>query len=487
LENAAGAVLQALEERIVFGNGHPLPSTPLPIRCDTDANGVVQADPNSGAGSCPDCDGGSGGTGGVSAPTGTNGGGSRTLGDVAQPLNASSQPVRYFDGKPEFASTDLISYGFGKPWGQVRTWTGLDESGQVGHGWAVTGLPYLTLPRNQDFDGMISVVNGGDSQETFAANSSATAFTVLGASGNQLDYVAAYTDGSGHNIPGEFHLTDSSGGVTTFYDPPRDDVGSGTAPGHLYAGGGYPQQVTHQFFGSMTATDDAYRLGAFKSYTDADGNVTTATYGTVVDSSSVAHEGMLTAVIRTAPSGYQEQLAYTYDLTTNSLGGSVFFVKSATLQRRANSSASWVSVRAAEYTYYTGEGSDSDYGRLGDLKKVVIRDYQRDAVNGEVVDNKYYRYNKFWTPEYTGLSGYDLKGPGNDPATTGGTDTTYAQQAGDTTVFSGLRTIVEGGVRPPQRRRLQFRQCGRLVGRPLRAAHLHVRAIPRLGYSVSVL
>jgi hypothetical protein len=235
LDRAVAGAIEALEGRILFGDGHPYPSTPLdtvtPPFCPAPA---IEADPNTG--------------------------------NESDPPAQSDDPIRYFDGKPVVTSTDLVSNGFGDTWGHVRTWTGLNESSQNGNGWGVVGLPYLTIPRNQAYGGMLTVSDGGGSNGTFDIASSG-AITARGRTGSTMKYVLPYTDGGGNKMPGAFSLADSKGRVTTFYDVPRrntvthTDSSTGTTYDGVYTGGGYIQAPTHQHLPGQTSTA-AYRFGA---------------------------------------------------------------------------------------------------------------------------------------------------------------------------------------------------------------------------------
>src|SRR5207248_1581684 len=81
----------------------------------------------------------------------------------------SSEPVRYFDGTVNLTSTDLISDGFGAPWGQTRSWSNTvgyaatDLNGRPlgynGNGW-VSSLPFLLADKN--FSTAIVVLSGTD-------------------------------------------------------------------------------------------------------------------------------------------------------------------------------------------------------------------------------------------------------------------------------------------------------------------------------------
>jgi hypothetical protein len=188
----------------------------------------------------------------------------------------------------------------------------------------------------------------------------------------------------------------------------------------------------------MTASAAA-RYGAFKSWTDASGRITiSATYDS---------NGNPTALTRTDGSGKYERFYLEYSTVTNGDSGSVTLVSKASHQQATSGSGPWTTVRSAEYTYYTGTvGNDTDkHGRLGDLKTVVIKDHQRNS-NGEVVEQKYYRYVKQYATYDDAAAAYNYTGmgPADDPATSGGTDTDFSIQTDDVYVTSGLKSVFEG-------------------------------------------
>lgn len=126
---AVVVVVQMLEERILFGyySGDPVDETPYPgTPCGPSCDCLVTApagDPNATGPTGPNVP--NRGPGG-----GSNPGGGFTPGAVAM----SPFPVRDFDGTPVFSSNDLSSSGFGKNWGQDRSWTGLNNGSLNGNG-----------------------------------------------------------------------------------------------------------------------------------------------------------------------------------------------------------------------------------------------------------------------------------------------------------------------------------------------------------------
>ena len=114
---------------------------------------------------------------------------------------------------------------------------------------------------------------------------------------------------------------------------------------------------------------------------------------------------------------------------------------SVTLSRRKTSTGSFFPVRTAVYEYYTGVGSDSDHGRLGDLKLVTIRE---GTSSGSIIDQKYYRYYKQfgYSIAQAPYSSFEWGGT-NNSYPPWGTDPIYPQDA-DNSVVSGIRLVVEG-------------------------------------------
>lgn len=472
---AAAIVCERLEERINFGDPNsnndqnPVPKGEPPPDCGCNSSSIK------------DTGGNSSGSGGAGHPPPF---------PAPVPRQSSSRPVRYFDGMPIVESVDLVSNGFGSSLGVVRSWTGLNESSQIGNGWMIESLPYLVLTRpnhSSAHTARLAVMNSGDGQLFFDVQQLLYDFDYIdGMYGAQqrLSYVPPTSDG-GTNYPGEFHLADAQGNVTKFYDLPR------IAGGELKTSEGYAQELTTQ---DSTAT---YRFGAFKEAVSASGIVTTAEY---------ASNGNLTALVRSEGSGIAEQFYFEYKNISNTETGDANVISRISLQRRENSLSDWSTIRWAEYGHYTGNGDDAAYGRLGDLKHVAIFESKAvaslthasttatatlpnhgytsgDTVTivgasqaayngtftvtvtdantfsytmgsnpgasatgtisaGRVIDQKFYRYYKFHTDSW-----YGLHSEANDPTKAGGSDTTFpaaSSYAHHHVVFSGLRTVIEG-------------------------------------------
>jgi RHS repeat-associated protein len=433
--------VESLEQRINFGNGWdfgpevPLDLTPGPP-CPQLA-GDSSDNPNSGYNN-----------------------------NLADPSPYSDAPVNYTSGLPLVTSTDLLSTGFGKDFGIVRSWTGLNQSSAVGNGWAIESLPYLVVARNQyspNHGGIISIVEGGQTQESFDIDEDDNICTPRYASQDTLVYHPEI-DVAGVIQTAYFAWTDTSGDVITFNDLPREPGGGDgdsndvIVTGRIYGGDAHAQSLW-SFFplqhvgttvdepGPAATTDSLTILaGAFRGMTDAGGNVTDAIYD--------PDTAQLKELDRSDPSGAQERFYFTYSTISNSSGGSASMVSDIAMQQRANSTATWTTVRTADYDYYTGDVSDGDNGRLGDLKHVVIKDYQTNPDAPIIVSQDYYTYYKMSGTSFTN-AGNPANGPSyltytptNDPSTTGGEyDSDFpalAPETGDTQVMSGIRTVVEG-------------------------------------------
>ncbi|AGA25728.1 RHS repeat-associated core domain-containing protein [Singulisphaera acidiphila] len=408
----------ALEARIVLGyfSSGPIEETPLPTgpTC-CPGSPIYSPQPNTGAG----------------------------------PAVATTKPVRSFDGTPLIFTADLQASAspFGQSWGHTRTWSGLNNSGPNGNGWAISELPYIVVAGGTNGastpggtpgtgimpgtgqDDRITVVAGGTTAFTFSIPGTGpyTSYAPWGAEPSKLEYIP--------NPSPALRLTDPQGNVTEFYDVRRDLNGKPVA-------------------GSM-AENLAQKYGRFKSYTSANGSTkSTASY----DSS-----GSLTSVtFNDTATGDAGRLSYAYATVTNDLvtavvGTPAQLLASVTLQR-PDGSGSWKAVQRAQYTYYTGRvsngmgGWQNDLnGRLGDLKLAEIENaiVSGGSTTWYGVESKYYRYYKF-TGESNNVTS---KGPTNNAATTGGPSPIQpafgaynpnAPAASDMLLFSGLKTVIEG-------------------------------------------
>jgi RHS repeat-associated protein len=309
---------------------------------------------------------------------------------IVWPLNcstcdASSAPVIYETGTPIIGGSDLESKAFGRPWGYTRDWVGANNASQNGNGWMIKELPYLSVLMNQwagAHGGTIEVVRGVQSVAQFDVDVNSTTYVGRGKVQDKLEYVPCTTQ-NGKKLPGYFKLTDTAGNITTFYDLPRSgyqtgrwltDPNYGTSYGTVWGQMGYPNMVTRQWFDGDSDTDaraesatDAYRFGAFRSYTDASGKYTvTAQYDPVT--------GDLRDMVRTDGSGKYERLHfsyqdYTYRDTTHDIATTTRLVSEVALQQAVDANGPWGTTQFSQYQYY--DGTDSN-GRLGDLKRVTV-------------------------------------------------------------------------------------------------------------------
>jgi hypothetical protein len=434
---ASQVAIENLEVRTLFGGG-------------AGATGPVTL----GTGPC--CLNGSGPLASAASTSSTTGeaGSPASPADTSSTVNTfsvSTAPVSYLTGTPVVYADDLISDGFGQPWGVTRNWTGQDDASQFGNGWMNTSQPYLIVNKQDSGGGstpIIEEVVDGVTENCFEEayvgpdelGNDSPAYAVetpLFQSADKLVYVLPQPEmvvGIEEETPAEYQLTDSSGDVTTFCGLARN------ADGILTNDGVYPQEPTEQSDGTY------YRLGAFVSFQDSYGNVTTAVY----DSTSASDN--LEEVDRSDPvSGEQQRFVYTYATITNTEGGSASMVSQVALEQRPNSTSSWTTIQGANYYYYTGDGSDSAYGHLGDLKLVTMWNEGPDSIQ-VVTGQDYYRYYKFWGTVYNSDVDYAEQGPTDIPATAGGTDDTYPKNADevelggleDYVLSSGLSVVVQG-------------------------------------------
>jgi RHS repeat-associated protein len=334
----------------------------------------------------------------------------------------TTAPIDAYSGVAAISAVDVSAGGFGATLAHTRTWSGMNNTGRNGNGWATTSQPYLIV------------------YNTFNPSTKANDRPVIGYVESSQNMILFDATGSGPWV-GRFY-----GGQTLSYDPTnarwtvRDAVGTSLVFNDL------PRDASGALSANPTVGYANQALfGAIVSRTDPGGAVTTWTYGT-----TGATANLPVTIERTdAATGAAQRLAYGYANVTNSLGGAAVLISAVTLEMRATSSASYVAIRSATYDYYTGEGTDAAYGRFGDLELVTTRD---GAASGPAIDHSYYRYSKLW-----GYVRKPDKGPLNDLGTTGGTDMTYPRytsawndpyynfyQNPDNNLWSGL-TVVVGG------------------------------------------
>ena len=218
----------------------------------------------------------------------------------ASAKDTTDAPVRYFDGTPQQAASDLDSDGFGKGWGINRTWSGTNTNSTFGNGWTASQQPYLivhstfnTVTGLNDTPVLAAVDSGGNIRMFDVSFSSNGPFTSRFFTQDTLTY-----DGTGH----EWTLKDSSGNVQVFGDLPRTSTG----------------ELSNQAVDGLANTGT---FGKIKSFTDAGGVVTNYNYDLFGNVDTVTRAD--------AASGVSERYSYSYLPYSNSLGG-----KRYTLHRR---------------------------------------------------------------------------------------------------------------------------------------------------------
>ncbi len=276
IRQSLGVVLEQLEQRTLFGFFAAGPVDEVPPPTPPPCDSVAQApsnDPNAGK----------------------------------SPAATTGAPVGAFDGMPDIQATDLSSDAFGIPWGQTRSWSGLNNGSLNGNGWAVDQLPYLVvgggvngasspgwylgtggLPGTED-DDRITAIFGGTGTYNFIVPTSSPydSFSPWGSQPYTLERV---TDG-GNTV---LRLTDPLGNWTEFNDVARDSN----------------DRPMQESLADTFATGE----GRFLKWQSADGSSTIeATYDS---------NGYVTAVTQsdsTNASGMLVRYAYSYATVTNDL------------------------------------------------------------------------------------------------------------------------------------------------------------------------
>jgi hypothetical protein len=244
----------------------------------------------------------------------------------------SEAPVRYADGVVELDTIDLMSSGFGAPWGQSRSWTngpGYSSGADNGNGVVDINQPYL-VEVNGD-DSTISVVMSGTNALYFDRDPTSG------------DYVERF---DGHETLSE----DATTGEFTLYDTAGDRL---------------------QFF-SFDTSLLAVQRGQFESLADPYGNLTVLTYGA---------NGRLAEVDRSNAAATPVTESFVYNYVASGVNQGLL---SEVTQRQKTGSGPWATVRSVVYAYF--DGTDS-HGNAGDLKSATTED-----PSNNVIDVDYYRY-----------------------------------------------------------------------------------------------
>jgi hypothetical protein len=280
------------------------------------------------------------------------------------PSRLTAAPIDAYSGVAAISSIDVSADGFGATLAHTRTWSGMNNTGRNGNGWATTSQPYLIVyntfnPSTKANDKpVVGYVESSQNTTLFDITGSGP-WTSRFYGGQTLSYDATNA---------QWTVRDAVGTSLVFHDLPRDTSGALSSNPLV----GYANQGL---------------FGAIVSRTDAGGAVTTWTYST----SGTTLNLPLTIERSDTATGKSQRLAYDYATVSNSLGGSAVLISAVSLETRASSSASYVAIRSATYDYYTGDGTGADFGRLGDLKLVTVHD---GGTSGSAIDHTYYRYSK---------------------------------------------------------------------------------------------
>ena len=254
-------------------------------------------------------------------------------GDPADLDYSASGHVRYSDGAAIVTATDLLSTGFGAPFGVTRTWTSMPVYGNnttvspmvnlCGNGWQIDQLPWLM----QQGDTIIAMTGPG-TERYFDEQDDGT-------------YKDRYflQDTLVHNTAKQqFILTDTSGDQICFWD----------------------------FSNNLQPAN----RGVFYSLTDPGGNVTHVT-------DYYPNTGMIAEIQRGSGHTF-ESFYFRY------VDGDSGMLANVTWRTGPNTQGPWTTVQSVDYTYY---GLGEDFGNPGDLKQVQTRDK-----DGNVIATDYCRY-----------------------------------------------------------------------------------------------
>ncbi|MEI9896722.1 MAG: hypothetical protein WDN28_23395 [Chthoniobacter sp.] len=248
-------------------------------------------------------------------------------GDSPDP-DYSTAPIRYGNGEIKLIVNDIVFYGFGRPWGQARSYDNIfnqNYDGINGINWYVEQNPYLTA------------VGGGTTPPTLILTTSPTSALWFERLGETNNYVASFTQDS-------FIVYDPAGNQFIFTD-------------------GLGRQILFFDF-SIPNTP-----GQFKGLIDANGNVTSATYDA---------QDRFISLVRTL-NEQETGFYYTYNPGQNLPG------KLDVVTLRVNGQ----DVLRSRYTYYgTGEAE----GLQWDLKTAVVEEYNSSTTSWDSLRSSHYRY-----------------------------------------------------------------------------------------------
>lgn len=240
---------------------------------------------------------------------------------AANPYASSS--VRYSDGVVRFATSDVMSGGFGVDLGVTRNWTNetdYNPNGSMGANWILSELPTLV----NDGANTYAVISSGTDARVYTKGGGGD-FTPTASLYIQDRLEHSPTSGTD---PDKYYLADSSGATFTFYD--------------------------------FTVTPTALR-GKLKQFSDDHGNVTTYTY---------SGTNQFLSEIRRGPTTATESFLFTYDSNDR--------VSRVTWRKTSDSTANpivWTTIREVGYAYY---GASDSNGNTGDLKLATVHDPSAD-------------------------------------------------------------------------------------------------------------
>ena len=124
--------------------------------------------------------------------------------------------MNVFSGVPLVRSTDVTSAGFGNPQSHTRSFSGLNNTGNNGNGWAVINQPYLVVYNVFAGNPVVAYIESGQSAMLFSVSgnqpgtwnshlttsvkisydSAGQEWTLTDAQGNSLVFMASRTPGS---------------------------------------------------------------------------------------------------------------------------------------------------------------------------------------------------------------------------------------------------------------------------------------------------
>ena len=261
--------------------------------------------------------------------------------DSADDVSFSDYPIRYLNGTPKFQITDLSSAGFGKTWGQIRSYDPyMSNTGIMGNHWTTNQLPHLEDEGSNADSGR---PNGAtDTVVAYSSGTDQRFFDNIPGQGWVERYGGADILQSGGNVTlanthsvATLKLIDTTGCVTTFDDP--------------------------------TSTDPttAEQSGQFISFNDTYGNVTQVT---AYDSTTYN-----IGEVQRVNGQIVESWKYTYLSGAPFTSSGNVVLANVLLRRSTNGGSSWTNVRQVDYSFYDGSATGPmKYGNQGDLRSAVI-------------------------------------------------------------------------------------------------------------------